>query len=123
MLGEFDPIAFVHTTDVARARDFYVDVLGLEFVEDSPFALVVRSRGTMIRVTPVESHTPSPATVLGWSVPDARSTLIELASRGVAPLRFDALDQDEHGIWLSPNGAKVAWFSDPDGNTLSITQF
>lgn len=123
MLSEFDPICFVHTEDVARARRFYVDVLGLEFVEESPFAMVLRSGRTMIRVTPVESHIASPHTVLGWSVTDLGTVLAGLVERGVRPLRYDGLDQDEHGVWQAPSGASIAWFSDPDSNTISLTQF
>ena len=123
MLSDFDPICFVHTGDVERARQFYVDVLGLEVVEDSPFAIVLRSGTTMIRVTPVESHIASPHTVLGWSVPDIGAVLAGLVERGVRPLRYDGLDQDEKGVWQAPSGASIAWFSDPDGNTISLTQF
>jgi len=123
MLAEYEPISFVHTTDLARARQFYVGVLGLDFVEDSPFALVLRSGHTKVRVTPVESHRASPHTVLGWSVDDLGTMLDRLLNRGVRPLRFDTLDQDDRGVWRAPGGAKVAWFSDPDGNTLSLTQF
>jgi catechol 2,3-dioxygenase-like lactoylglutathione lyase family enzyme len=122
VLRDCDPISFVLTTDAVQARQFYVDVLGLTLVEESPFAVVVRSGTGTIRVTPVEAHTPSPATVLGWMVPDARAVLTELANRGVVPIRYDTLDQDEYGLWRSPSGAQVAWFADPDGNTLSITQ-
>lgn len=122
MLAEFDPICFVHVTDVARARQFYVDVLGLEFVEESSFALVLRSGRTMIRVTPVELHTASAQTVLGWSVPDLSAALSGLIERGVQPVRYDGLDQDQQGIWRAPSGANIAWFIDPDRNTLSLTQ-
>jgi catechol 2,3-dioxygenase-like lactoylglutathione lyase family enzyme len=122
MLAEFDVIAFVHTADAARARQFYVGVLGLELIEESPFALVLRSGRSMIRVTPVESHAASPHTVLGWSVGDLSPVIDGLTNRGVQPLRYDGLDQDERGIWQAPGGARVAWFPDPDGNVLSLTQ-
>ena len=123
MLAEFDPICFVHTTDLARARRFYVDTLGLELLEDSPYALVLRSGRTMIRVTPVESHVASTPTVLGWSVPDLGALLPGLIARGVRPLGYEGLDQDDLGVWQAPSGASIAWFPDPDGNTLSLTQF
>ena len=122
VLAELDPTSFVATTDVAQARQFYVDVLGLELVEESPFALVVRSGHTTIRVTPVESHDPPPGTVVGWTVDDLSTTLAHLVERGVRPLRFDGFDQDEQGVWITPGGALVVWFADPDGNTLSLTQ-
>ena len=123
MLRDFDPIGFVHTTDTTRARSFYVDVLGLEFVEETPFALVLKAGPIMIRVTPVEGHVPLVHTVLGWSVPDIALVMRSLIGRGVEPRRFHGLDQDETGVWCSPGGAQVAWFADPDGNTLSLTQF
>ena len=122
MLADVAPTAFVPTTDVERAKNFYVCVLGLEFVEMSPFALVVRSGGTTVRVTPIESHRPAGYTVLGWTVPDIATHVEWLVSLGVTPLRFDAMDQDDQGVWQSPSGAKVAWFCDPDGNTLSLTE-
>ena len=123
MLQPFEPIAFVHTTDVARAEAFYVGVLGLGLLERSPFALVVQAGPIVVRITPVETHAPSAATVLGWSVPDIATVLRGLLILGVTPLRYDQLDQDVLGIWQAPGGAQVAWFSDPDGNTLSLTQY
>lgn len=123
MLAECSPIGFVHTSDIARARDFYVGRLGLEFVEESPFALVVRSGPTMIRITPVDDHRPSPHTVLGWSVTDLSAVLTQLSAAGVEPMRYPGLTQDDHGVWQAPGGDRVAWFSDPDDNTLSLTQF
>jgi catechol 2,3-dioxygenase-like lactoylglutathione lyase family enzyme len=123
MLSDLDPICFVHTADVERARGFYVDTLGLEALEESPFALVLRSGHTTIRVTPLDTHVASGATVLGWAVADLESTLRELASRGVEPLRYDGLDQSEFGTWRSPSGAQVVWISDPDHNVVSFTQF
>jgi hypothetical protein len=73
-------------------------------------------------VTPVVSHTPLPYTVLGWAVDDASATMAELTARGVVPLVMEHARQDEQGLWTAPNGSKVGWFKDPDGNTLSITQ-
>jgi catechol 2,3-dioxygenase-like lactoylglutathione lyase family enzyme len=122
MLVDFQPIPFVPTGDLAKARAFYLDVLGLEFVEESPFALVVRSGSTQIRVTPVDSPVAQTHTILGWSVPDIQTQLTDLVSRGVTPIRYEGIDQNDLGIWLSPSGAQVAWFRDPDGNTLSLTQ-
>ncbi len=122
MLADIDPTAFIHTNDVERSRAFYVEVLGLESLEESPFALVVRSGRTTIRVTPVETPVSSGATVLGWSVADITEAVDDLAGRGVEFLRFDGMDQDSRGIWQAPGAALVAWFADPDGNTLSLTQ-
>ena len=70
-----------------------------------------------------ETFTPQPFTVLGWAVRDIAQTVRELAARGVAFHRYGFMQQDDLGIWSAPSGARVAWFPDPDGNTLSLTQF
>lgn len=121
-LTDLTPTAFIHTTDATRATAFYVGVLGLEVVDESPFAVVVRSGATTIRITPVETHDPSAATVLGWEVADVDSVLAELVANGVEPLRFDGMEQTETGVWTAPGGARIAWFHDPDSNTLSLAQ-
>ena len=108
--------------DPSRARAFYEDVLGLSLVADEPFALVFDLAGTMLRVTRVDALEPQPFTVLGWRVDDIQSAVRALAERGVRFERFPALEQNGLGIWTSPSGARVAWFEDPDGNTLSLTQ-
>lgn len=122
MIGKADLVAFVPATDLERARAFYEGVLGLTVTESSPFACVFRSGETMLRVTKVDGLRPQPFTVLGWSVVDVADTARRLRKRGVEPLEYDHLDQDELGIWTTPDGTKVLWFADPDGNTLSVTQ-
>ena len=121
MLG--DVIAFVPTTDPARAREFYAGTLGLELVDESSFALVFRVNGTMLRVTTVPSFEPHPFTVLGWEVADVAATIRTLSERGVTFARYDSVEQDELGVWTAPGGGRIAWFKDPDGNTLSVAQF
>jgi len=114
-------VAFVPVTDVGRARAFYVDVLGLAVVEDTPFALVCDANGTTLRITPVPELSPQPFTVLGWAVDDIAATGRALVGAGVPLLRFEGMDQDDLGVWRTPGG-RVAWFNDPDGNVLSISQ-
>ena len=121
-LSDLTPTAFIHTTDAKRSTAFYVEVLGLELVAESPFAVVVRAGVTTIRITPVESHDPAAATVLGWVVDDVDATLAELVGKGVEALRFDGMEQSETGVWNAPDGARIAWFHDPDRNTLSLAQ-
>ncbi len=118
-------VAFVPTTDPAKARAFYELVLGLRLIEDEkPFALVFDANGTMIRVTTVQEHHPQPFTVLGWDVASIESTVRQLTAAGVVFLRYPGVNEsDPLGIWSSPNGARVAWFHDPDRNVLSLTQF
>ena len=118
-------VAFAATTDPVKARAFYEDLLGLRLVEDAkPFALVFDANGTMLRVTTVAEHTPPPFTVLGWDVESIESTVEQLTAAGVVFQRYPGLnDSDPLGIWTSPSGARIAWFNDPDGNVLSVTQF
>jgi catechol 2,3-dioxygenase-like lactoylglutathione lyase family enzyme len=116
-------MAFLATTDAPRAIAFYRDVLELTFVEDSPYALVFRSGETMLRIQRVDEVTPPPFTSLGWEVDDIAQSMRDLLARGVAFLRFGFVVQDELGIWAAPDGTRVAWFKDPDGHTLSLTQF
>jgi catechol 2,3-dioxygenase-like lactoylglutathione lyase family enzyme len=116
-------IAFMPTTNLAAARVFYEKGLGLPIAGESPIACTFDANGTTLRVIAVETITPAPYTVLGWNVGDIEASIRELASRGVVFERFDGVEQDELGVWRSPGGARVAWFKDPDGNTLSLTQF
>ena len=116
------PILFLATTDSDRSRKFYEAVLGLDFVADEPFALVFSSGGVMLRIQKVEQLSPAPHTVLGWSVDDIKSAVKSLTGKGVQFNRYEHMQQDEHGVWQAPGGGKIAWFSDPDGNTLSLTQ-
>jgi catechol 2,3-dioxygenase-like lactoylglutathione lyase family enzyme len=125
ILGRSELIAFAPTTDPARARAFYEGVLGLRLVADEkPFAMVFDADGTMLRVTAVHELKPDPFTVLGWHVPNIEQTVRRLVAAGVEFNRYQGVnDDDPHGIWDSPGGARVAWFKDPDGNVLSLTEF
>jgi catechol 2,3-dioxygenase-like lactoylglutathione lyase family enzyme len=123
MLGSIDIVAFVPTTDAARARAFYEDVLGLRFVKDDGFAMVLDANGIMIRVAKVgKDFTPAQFTILGWQVSGIENVVRDLQKKGVHFQIFGFLKQDELGIWTAPTGDKVAWFKDPDGNVLSVSQ-
>jgi len=120
-LGSRKIVAFVATSSPAKAKRFYRDKLGLRLVEASPFALVFDAHGTMLRVTPVNKVAAAGYTVLGWQVPDIVDAVKRLRKAGVRFERYDGMGQDKLGVWQSPSGARIAWFKDPDGNTLSIT--
>jgi catechol 2,3-dioxygenase-like lactoylglutathione lyase family enzyme len=122
MLDRCDLIAFCATTDIDRARRFFGDTLGLRRVEEAPFADVYDAHGTTLRVTRVDAVVPAPYTVLGWEVADVAAAVRELAERGVAVEHHEGLDQDDLGVWTAPSGHRVAWFRDPDGNVLSVSQ-
>jgi predicted enzyme related to lactoylglutathione lyase len=110
-------------SDLDRARQFYGDLLGLSLRDERPFAIVADAGGTMLRITLVDDVAPVPYTVLGWSVSDIEATIDHLVARGVTVTRFEAMDQDQRGVWTAPGGSRIAWFQDPDGNNLSLTEF
>lgn len=123
MLSQHTLVGFIPTTDANRARSFYVDTLKLDFVSDDQFAVVVRSGENNIRIARIDksTFTPAPFTILGWEVPDVEQAYKEMAASGVVFEKYPFV-KDPSGIWSAPGGAKVAWFKDPDGNVLSISQ-
>jgi catechol 2,3-dioxygenase-like lactoylglutathione lyase family enzyme len=116
-------MSFVATAKPTEAMAFYRDVLGLELTDDGPFALELRTGGRLLRVQKVAAVHPAPNTALGWIVTDIQAEIASLSAKGVRFSRFDSLDQDDAGIWTSPAGHRIAWFTDPDGNNLSLTEF
>jgi catechol 2,3-dioxygenase-like lactoylglutathione lyase family enzyme len=122
MLGSTNIVAFVPTKDSEKARAFYEGVLGLRFVKDDGFAVVLDANGIMIRVAKVPQFTPAQFTILGWQVKDIEKVVQGLQKNGVSCEIFGFFKQDELGIWTAPTGDKVAWFKDPDGNILSVSE-
>ena len=120
------PVGFILTQQPDIARQFYENTLGLRFEADEPFALLFRvgaGPGTALRVVKMsEVFTPVASTVFGWEVDDLEQTVDELTAKGIPFLRYGFLEQDERGIWNAPGLAKLVWFKDPDGNTLSLSQ-
>jgi catechol 2,3-dioxygenase-like lactoylglutathione lyase family enzyme len=122
-LGQFNIIGFLTIVDVERAKAFYRDTLGLHLVsEEPPFALVFEANGMMLRLGMAKELPPAHGTVLGWQVPEVAATVADLSQTGIAFERYGFLKQDDQGIWTAPTGAKVAWFKDPDGNILSLSE-
>jgi catechol 2,3-dioxygenase-like lactoylglutathione lyase family enzyme len=122
MLGSTNIVAFVPIKDSEKARAFYEGVLGLRFVKDDGFALVLEANGIMVRAAKMKEVTPAQFTILGWQVSDIEQVVRGLAAKGVHFEIFGFFKQDELGIWTAPTGDKVAWFKDPDGNILSVSQ-
>ncbi len=115
-------VGFLPTQNIERARAFFEKTLGLPVLSDDGFAVVFEAGGNKLRVVRVDHFTPQPFTVVGWEVEDIEAAVRTLAARRVSFLRVGQLPQDAHGIWTAPGGDRVAWFSDPDGNTLSLSQ-
>jgi catechol 2,3-dioxygenase-like lactoylglutathione lyase family enzyme len=122
MLGSIDLVAFIPTKDRQKARAFYERTLGLRFVKDDGFAAVMDANGIMVRIAEVPNFSPAQFTILGWQVTDIEKIVSGLQAKGIHFERFGFFEQDALGIWNAPGGDKVAWFKDPDGNMLSISQ-
>lgn len=122
MLADKKLTAFVATAKPDEAKAFYKTVLGLKLLSEDNFALEFEANKTVLRIAIVPKFTPQPFTVLGWDVEDILSAIKSLNDKNVFCEKYDFLKQDESGVWTSPNGSKVAWFKDPDGNLLSLTE-
>jgi catechol 2,3-dioxygenase-like lactoylglutathione lyase family enzyme len=124
MLADSELVAFAASTDLDRTQGFYEGVLGLHLLHRDGYACLFTAdaRGTKLRVTLVDQVANAPYTVLGWEVPEIDATVKRLTMAGVVFQRYEGMDQDELGIWTAPDGGRVAWLKDPDGNTLSVSQ-
>lgn len=122
MLTEKKLKAFIPTVKPCEAKLFYQDILELKLLSEDNFALEFDSNGTLLRVTIVQYLTPQQFTVLGWNVDDIVSAVRQLNGKNVFCERYEFFEQDDFGIWTAPSGSKVAWFKDPDGNVLSLTE-
>lgn len=122
MLGDARPVIFIATCDFGKAREFYADTLGLGLLEETQFALVFAAGPITLRVTLVESFTPQIFTIAGWEVDDIVQRADDLLSRHVPGLIYPWFEQDDRGIWTTPNGSRILWFEDTDKNVLSLSQ-
>ena len=122
MLANAKLKAFVPTVKPNEARIFYGNVLGFKPLSEDDYALEFDAGGTLLRVSIVPELQPHAFTILGWNVGDIAATIRHLNAKGVYCEKYDLMDQDPLGVWNSPAGSKVAWFKDPDGNVLSLTQ-
>ena len=122
MLNTASLVGFVATAKPAEAKRFYQGTLGLELIEDGPYALVFNANGTTLRIQKVQEVCLAPYTSLGWEVSNISAETQRLSEQGVVFEHHEGLPQDHAGFWRTPNGSSVAWFKDPDGNTLSLTE-
>jgi hypothetical protein len=122
MLAAMDMVGFLLTKDYEKARAFYEGKLRFEFVSLDQFALVMQAGKSMIRIVKVSTFTPLQSTVLGWQVGDIEVMVDWLTNRGVVFEKYPFVEDKERGIWNAPGGSKVAWFKDPDGNVLSVSE-
>jgi len=122
MLATAQITALVGTVKPEIAKAFYADILGLKFISDDGFALVFEGANGRVRVSRVPGVTPAGYAVLAFTVDNIEQVVDGLTAKGVIFARFGFFVQDARGIWTAPDGAKVAWFHDPDLNLLSVVQ-
>ncbi len=123
-LASASPVTFIGTADHKTAKAFYVGTLGLTLVSEDDFAAVFDLAGTMLRLSTIPGFTAHPHTVLGWIVPDLPAAMAALKAKGVKFEVYPGMGMDADGYWSAPGGGpKIAWFLDPEGNNLSLTQF
>jgi catechol 2,3-dioxygenase-like lactoylglutathione lyase family enzyme len=123
VLASAKAMTFIVTRDRERSTVFYGATLGFKLLHEDDFAAVFDLNGTMLRVSTVADHVAQPHTVLGWEVPDIAEAVTALREKGVSFSIYDGFGQDALGVWTAPgSGSKVAWFTDPDGNVLSLAQ-
>jgi len=118
-----EPVSFIATIKAKKSRHFYETVLGLQCLSEDSFAIVFALGSTQLRIQKVEFIPAINHTVLGWNVGNLKECVTDLTNNGVQFEFFAQLPQDALGIWSSPSGASIAWFKDPDENTLSLTEF
>lgn len=122
MLDSGKMVGFIPTTDYDKARAFYEGKLGFEFVSLDQYALVMGVGGHMVRIAKVPNFKPLQGTILGWQVRNIEAVAQWLNDRGVPPEKYPFVQDQKLGIWTTPDGSKVAWFKDPDGNILSVSE-
>jgi hypothetical protein len=123
MLANKRIIAIVATMNADVAKLFYTEKLGLKIISEDNFAVAFDANGIMLRLTRVQKLEPAPYTALGWQVDNIHDAINDLVKKGVKFEKYDFFKQDESGVWTAPDKTQVAWFKDPDGNLLSLTQF
>ncbi len=122
MLSDQKIKAFIPTVDPDKSKIFYMNVLGLSLLSEDYYGMDFEANGTLLRISVVQQLSPHPFTVLGWEVVDLASIIHALVRRGIKFEKYNLIEQDINGIWIAPGGAKVAWFKDPDGNLLSLSE-
>lgn len=116
------PAIIICTRDRARSTAFYRDTLGLTLAHEDDFAAVFNSGGVTLRVSVVPDFTSHEHTILGFHVSDVPATVKALRTKGLTFNLYPRFRQDDLGVWTAPGGSpQVAWFKDPDGNVLSVT--
>lgn len=123
MLGPARLEAIVVTGDAERAKRFYRDTLGLPLVKEDDFALRFALGDAVLRVSKAPQAQPSPNPAAGFGVVDIGAVVDGLLAKGVAFERYAYLEQDARGVWTGPDGTRVAFLRDPDGNLLALAQY
>lgn len=116
------PVTFINVADRERALAFYRDTLGLPIRSSDQFGDFIDLGGALLRMTALPGWEAAKHPVLAWNVEDVAAAVAKLRERGIVFTIYDGFGQDENGIWTSPDGSKLAWFTDPDGNVLMLSE-
>ncbi|WP_169632276.1 VOC family protein [Rhodococcus sp. OK302] len=120
MLGATKAISGFSVDDIAAAKKFYSETLGLKVTDEEMGLIRLHlAGGTEILVYPKPNHEPATYTILNFLVDDIDGTVDKLTSRGVKFLKYDGFPQEENGV-MRGNGPDIAWFTDPAGNVISV---
>lgn len=122
MLGKFALMAFVATAEPAKGRAFYEEKLGLTATSVDDYGVMYHAGGTTLRMSFVREMHPAPYSILSWIVTDIHAVIAGLRTKGVVFEVYDGMGQDVSGVWTAPGGTMVAWFKDPGGNLLSLSE-
>jgi predicted enzyme related to lactoylglutathione lyase len=107
--------------DIAAAKAFYGDTLGINVSEDHGLLTLHVAGDRPTLVYPKPDHVPASYTILNFPVDDIDAAVDELVARGIEILRYEGMEQDDRGI-MRAGGPYIAWFTDPAGNVLSVLQ-
>lgn len=127
MLKDNTAFSSYSTNDMAKTKDFYTNVLGVEASDNWMGLHLKLPGGHEVFIYEKEGHQPASYTVLNFMVDDIDKTVEEMAANGVMFERYDSMpaEQDEKGILRgkeSNMGPDIAWFKDPAGNILAVLQ-
>ena len=122
MLKDSKAFSTLAVDDVAKARQFYGETLGLDVSDEMDGLALKLGGGTNVFVYPKPDYKPATFTVLNFPVDDVEQAVDQLTAAGVTLERYDGFEQDEKGIARMDEGPTIAWFTDPAGNILSVLE-
>lgn len=127
MLNEAKIFSGFSVHDIAAARVFYGDTLGLSIADEGMGLTLQLPSGGSVFMYEKPDHVPATFTILNFGVDDIDAAVDSLTAKGITMERYAAMpaQQDEKGILrgrAAQMGPDIAWFKDPSGNILAVLQ-